>query len=54
MRVSLFGGGSDYPAYFERQPGAVIGFALNQYTRVTVRTMRPFLGFKHRLVYSKI
>ena len=27
LRVSFFGGGTDYPEYFERRPGAVIGMA---------------------------
>jgi D-glycero-alpha-D-manno-heptose-7-phosphate kinase len=30
LRVSLFGGGTDYPAYFHRGPGAVIGFAIDK------------------------
>ena len=25
LRVSFFGGGSDYPDYFNYQPGAVLG-----------------------------
>ena len=25
LRVSLFGGGTDYPAWFERNSGAVLG-----------------------------
>ena len=25
LRVSFLGGGTDYPEYFSRQPGAVVG-----------------------------
>ena len=31
LRVGLFGGGTDYPAYFRREPGAVIGFTIDKY-----------------------
>src|SRR5262249_11508721 len=31
LRVSLFGGGTDYPAYFRREPGAVLGFTIDKY-----------------------
>lgn len=31
LRVSLFGGGSDYPEYYRRKPGSVIGFTIDKY-----------------------
>ena len=31
VRVSFFGGGTDFPDYFEDHPGAVLGSAINQY-----------------------
>ena len=42
LRVSLFGGGTDYPEYFHRRPGAVIGFAINQYIHIAALRLNPF------------
>jgi len=52
-RVSLFGGGSDYPAHFERHGGEVFGFAVNRYCWIHLRRLPPFFAYKHRIVYSK-
>lgn len=54
LRVSLFGGGTDYPEYFHRTPGAVIGFAINQYIHIGALKLNPFLGYNYRLAYSKL
>lgn len=34
LRVSFFGGGSDLPAFCEREPGAVLGMAIRQYVYI--------------------
>jgi D-glycero-alpha-D-manno-heptose-7-phosphate kinase len=52
-RVSLFGGGTDYPEYFEKHPGAVIGSSIDKYCYVTCRWLPPFHLHRHRIVYSK-
>ena len=36
LRVSFVGGGSDFPEYFRRQPGAVASIAIDKYLFVTV------------------
>jgi D-glycero-alpha-D-manno-heptose-7-phosphate kinase len=54
LRVSLFGGGTDYPEYFHRRPGAVIGFAINQYIHIAALRLNPFLGYNYRLAYSRL
>lgn len=36
LRVSFVGGGSDLPAFYEREPGAVVSTAINKYIFVTV------------------
>lgn len=54
LRVSFFGGGTDYPEYFARQPGAVIGFAINQYIHIGALRLNPFLGYNYRVAYSKL
>ncbi len=54
FRISLFGGGSDYPAWFRQHGGAVLGFAINRYCYISVRRLPPFFDHKHRIVYSFI
>lgn len=54
LRVSLFGGGTDYPEYFARRPGAVVGFAIQKYIYITALKLRAFLAYNYRLSYSKL
>lgn len=54
FRISLFGGGSDYPAWYREHGGAVLGFAINKYCYISVRELPPFFEHKHRIVYSYI
>lgn len=54
FRVSLFGGGTDYPKWYLENGGAVIGTAINKYCYLTVRNLPPFFEHKHRIVYSKV
>ncbi|MGB0670112.1 MAG: kinase [Rhodospirillales bacterium] len=52
-RVSLFGGGSDYPTWFREHGGRVLGMAIDKYCYITVRELPPFFEHRHRIVYSK-
>lgn len=54
FRVSLFGGGTDYPAWFRDHGGAVVGFAIDKYCYITLRRLPPFFAHRHRVVYSRI
>jgi D-glycero-alpha-D-manno-heptose-7-phosphate kinase len=54
FRVSLFGGGTDYPTWYREHGGAVIGTTINKYCYVSFRTLPPFFEHKHRIVYSRI
>lgn len=53
-RVSLFGGGTDYPPWYRRHGGAVLGMAIDKYCYISVRALPPFFEHKHRIVYSRI
>ncbi len=53
-RVSLFGGGSDYPQWYRQHGGAVLGFAINKYCYISVRHLPPFFEHRHRIVYSDV
>lgn len=54
FRVSLFGGGSDYPTWYRENGGTVLGFAINKYCYISLRRLPPFFYHKHRIVYSRI
>jgi D-glycero-alpha-D-manno-heptose-7-phosphate kinase len=54
FRISLFGGGTDYPAWFREHGGAVVGTAIDKYCYLTVRRLPPFFEHKSRIVYSQI
>ena len=53
VRLSFFGGGTDYPDYYIREKGAVLGTTINQYTHVSINTISPFFEHKIRIGYSK-
>jgi len=54
FRVSLFGGGTDYPAWYLENGGAVLGTTIDKYCYLSLRKLPPFFEHKHRIVYSKI
>lgn len=54
-RVSLFGGGTDYPEWFTQVgSGATLGMAINHYCRIAVKPLSPIYDFRYRIVYSKM
>jgi D-glycero-alpha-D-manno-heptose-7-phosphate kinase len=53
VRISFFGGGTDYVAYFLRQKGAVLGTTINQHIYVSLNTLSDFFEHKIRIGYSK-
>ena len=52
-RISLFGGGTDYPAFYEKHGGACLTTTIDKYCHILLRKMPPFLGSKYRLFWSK-
>ena len=53
-RISLFGGGTDYPEWYTKYGGEVISTTIDKYIYISVRELPPFFDHKHRIVYSKI
>ena len=53
-RISFFGGGTDYPDYYLKHGGKVLGAAINKYCYLSVRRLPPFFEHKYRIVYSKM
>ena len=54
FRMSLFGGGTDYPDWYEKNGGSVIGATIDKYCYISVRYLPPFFEHKHRIVWSNI
>ena len=53
FRISFFGGGTDYPAWYREHGGAVLSTAINKYCYVTCRYLPPFHDFKYLIRYYK-
>jgi len=54
FRISFFGGGTDYPVWYQENGGAVLGTTINKYCYITCRYLPPFFEYKHRIVYSQV
>jgi D-glycero-alpha-D-manno-heptose-7-phosphate kinase len=54
FRISFFGGGTDYPAWYRQHGGAVLAATIDKYCYLTCRYLPPFFEHRIRVVYSKI
>jgi len=54
FRISLFGGGTDYPGWYREHGGAVVGTAIDKYCYISVRRLPPFFEHRTRIVYSQV
>ena len=54
FRVSFFGGGTDYPVFYQEEGGAVLATTIDKYCYITCRYLPPFFEHKTRVLYSKI
>jgi D-glycero-alpha-D-manno-heptose-7-phosphate kinase len=54
FRISFFGGGTDYPAWFQEHGGVVLATTIDKYCYISCRHLPPFFEHKHRIVYSRI
>ncbi len=54
FRISFFGGGTDYPAWYRENGGSVLATTINKYCYLTVRYLPPFFGHNYRITYSRI
>ena len=53
-RVSLFGGGTDYPTWYRNYGGKVLATTIDKYLYITVRLLQPYFQYSLRLVYAVI
>ncbi len=54
FRVSFFGGGTDYPKWFQEHGGVVLSTSIDKYCYITCRYLPQFFEHNYRIVYSKI
>jgi D-glycero-alpha-D-manno-heptose-7-phosphate kinase len=54
FRISFFGGGTDYPAWYREHGGSVLASTIDKYCYISCRYLPPFFEHKHRIVYSRI
>lgn len=54
FRISLFGGGTDYPDWYREHGGAVVGTTIDKYCYISVRQLPPFFEHRTRIVYSQV
>ena len=53
-RISLFGGGTDHPAWYKENGGQAVSFAIDKYCYITTRILPPFFEHNYRIAYSKV
>lgn len=54
FRISLLGGGTDYPQWYLKYGGEVLAGAIDKYCYLTLRWLPPFFEHRHRIVYSDV
>lgn len=54
LRISFFGGGTDYPAWFDDNRGAVLSTTIDKYIYLSCRYLPPFFGMNHRIVWRHV
>lgn len=52
FRISFFGGGTDFPGFYNEHGGSVISTSIDKYCYVTVRHFPPFFTYSTELSYS--
>jgi D-glycero-alpha-D-manno-heptose-7-phosphate kinase len=52
FRVSFFGGGTDYPVWYQEHGGKVVGTTIQQYGYVAVQSPLPLFDYQFHLRYS--
>ncbi len=53
LRISFFGGGTDYPDHFRKNGGQTLGLTIAKYSYVTVNHLAPLFDYNIRVSYSR-
>ncbi len=54
LRISFFGGGTDYPVWYREHGGAVLATTINKCCYISCRRLPPFFEYHSRISYSKV
>lgn len=54
LRISFFGGGTDYPVWYRQHGGAVLSTTIDKCCYITCRRLPPFFDYHSRISYSTI
>jgi D-glycero-alpha-D-manno-heptose-7-phosphate kinase len=54
LRISFFGGGTDYPVWYREFGGAVLSTTIDKCCYITCRHLPPFFDYHSRVSYSKV
>jgi D-glycero-alpha-D-manno-heptose-7-phosphate kinase len=54
LRISFFGGGTDYPVWYREHGGAVLSTTIDKCCYITCRRLPPFFEYHSRISYSKV
>jgi D-glycero-alpha-D-manno-heptose-7-phosphate kinase len=54
FRISLFGGGTDYPEWYRKHGGAVLATTIDKYCYINCRYLPPFFEHRYCIVYAKV
>jgi len=54
LRISFFGGGTDYPVWYREFGGAVLSTTIDKCCYITCRRLPPFFDYHSRVSYSRI
>ncbi len=54
FRMSFFGGGTDFPKFFNEHGGSVLSTTFDKYCFVTARHLPRFFEYKNQFTYGKI
>ena len=54
LRISFFGGGTDYPVWYREHGGSVLSTTIDKCCYITCRRMPPFFDYHSRVSYSRI
>jgi D-glycero-alpha-D-manno-heptose-7-phosphate kinase len=54
LRISFFGGGTDYPLWYKEHGGSVLSTTIDKCCYITCRRLPPFFEYHSRISYSRV
>src|SRR3989344_1260483 len=54
LRISFFGGGTDYPTWVKEHGGAVLSTSIDKYSYLHLLRLSPFFPYRTKVTYSRI